>query len=134
MTDIAIGSLVVTGLGVIFCVAVQAWLYILRSIARAYAWLTLPAELRSTNPDLSKHKTIIDILREEGIEVHDSDVTWRLGAAARDLYQSKYNRPPTKTLRPKTKGQGSHDIAGYPPQIHDDLPTLVWNMIDEVMV
>lgn len=57
--------------------------------------------------------TVIDVLRERGIELVPA-VTWACGTAAREAWLAHYGRLPDKALRKKTNGKGSHCFAVYP--------------------
>jgi hypothetical protein len=57
--------------------------------------------------------TVIDVCRELRVEP-TSALTWPVGDAVRDIFEERFGRPPTKMLRPKTNGGGSHCFAVYP--------------------
>lgn len=68
--------------------------------------------------------TLIDVLRDRGIEPHKS-FSWTLGAILRDRYREMVGDLPVKALRTKTIGIGSHCFATYPPEFRPTAEALV---------
>lgn len=68
--------------------------------------------------------TVIEVFKSMGLEP-SPDVTWPVGAAVRDRFLKRYGRLPSKELRPKTSGHGSHCFAVYP----DDWRPLIVDII-----
>ena len=59
--------------------------------------------------------TTIDVIRGLGYEPA-APLSGEIGAVVRDTYAGVYGAPPIKTLRPKTRGPGSHCFACYPEE------------------
>jgi hypothetical protein len=58
--------------------------------------------------------TVIDVLREMGIEI-TNELAWSLGAHVRERWTEKTGTAPALELTPKTHGRGgSHCLAHYP--------------------
>jgi hypothetical protein len=98
-----------------------------RALVRRYSrWRDrkLPPELRMSDPDLSEHKTIGDIMLGLGLTPH-KHFTWAIGSQVRDMYESRYGTPPRKALRKKATGKGSHDFAVYPPMLVPDIEKII---------
>lgn len=103
-------------------------------LVEAYHWIAeraerwrlrhLPPELRTADADLSRHKTIAEIMRGIGIEPVN-ELTWSVGAEVRKMYEARYGVPPKKALRQKTSGTGSHDFAVYPPMLVGEIEELI---------
>lgn len=68
--------------------------------------------------------TVIDVCREMKVEPLPK-LTWPVGARVRDLYEYMYGNPPTKKLRTKTIGKGSHCFAVYPHHMWDAIASIV---------
>ena len=73
---------------------------------------------------MSEWITIIDVMRELKLECHPN-VTWVVGAQVRDLYEDMTGHLPTKVLRQKTKGIGSHCFAIYPSSMRRDIERII---------
>lgn len=57
--------------------------------------------------------TVIDVFRDMGLEP-TKDQSWSVGAVIREQWLAEKGELPTKRLRRKTAGTGSHCIAVYP--------------------
>jgi len=62
--------------------------------------------------------TVISVCRKFGIEP-TPNLTWPVGAAIRERYESAFGCLPPKELRTKTSGAGSHCFAIYPDDWED---------------
>lgn len=88
-------------------------------------------EVDRKHQDLSKLPTIVDIIRSMGIEP-TTEMNWKVGGIARKRHAARYGRPPDKTLRPKTSGRGSHDLAVYPEEMRDEIKAIVSDLMKPV--
>jgi hypothetical protein len=73
---------------------------------------------------LDGYLTVIDIARQATPEL-TNEQAWSVGAQAADLFEEEYGHPPTKDLRTKTSGTGSHCFAVYPPPFHEKIKLLL---------
>ena len=60
-------------------------------------WIAIPQVARAMSVELSPREA------------------WSIGSEVATLYQRRVGAQPTKDLRPKTSGSGSHCFAVYPP-------------------
>lgn len=89
--------------------------------------IAMPArEVRSerTDPDLSGHVTVDEVIVRLGLEPH-RDLTWAVGRQMRDLYMERRGEPPPAERRRKTSGKGSHSKSVYPAEMISDLEALI---------
>jgi len=68
--------------------------------------------------------TIVDVLHDLRIEPTPT-LTWAVGAAVRDLYESRYGCLPEKDLRNKTNGPGTHCFAIYPESMRAEIVQVI---------
>lgn len=68
--------------------------------------------------------TIIDVCRQEKVEPVPA-LTWAVGARVAALYERRYGRLPSKDLRTKTSGTGSHCFAVYPLRMRDEIAKII---------
>lgn len=68
--------------------------------------------------------TIIDVCRQEKVEPVPA-LTWAVGAQVAALYERRYGRLPSKDLRTKTNGSGSHCFAVYPLRMRDEIANII---------
>ena len=68
--------------------------------------------------------TVMDVFRALRFEP-EPRISWAVGAEARQHYEERYGVPPSKVLRPKTSGAGSHCFALYPPEM--------WPVVEKIV-
>jgi hypothetical protein len=68
--------------------------------------------------------TVVDVCRDLQIEP-EPRLTWPVGNAVRNLYESRYGELPEKALRTKTSGAGSHCFATYPEHMRGDIERII---------
>ena len=74
--------------------------------------------------------TVVDVLRSMQIEP-TPDLTWRVGAAVRDMYETTYGAAPPKALRDKTNAGGTHCFAVYPEEMRPMIVRVIRTMQTE---
>jgi hypothetical protein len=74
--------------------------------------------------------TVIEVMREMGIEP-TNELSWRVGAAARDAYVWQFGHEPPKDIRPKTHDRGSHCFALYPTEMKPRLKLIIRGYMTE---
>lgn len=68
--------------------------------------------------------TIIDVCRALRIEP-TPNLTWVVGALVRERYREVHRRYPSKQLREKTNGGGSHCFAVYPVAFRSEIERIL---------
>jgi len=68
--------------------------------------------------------TVIDVIRSMKLEP-TRELTLSVGNRARALYQRKFGELPSKELRRKTRGTGTHCIAVYPKEFRPSVRKIV---------
>ena len=68
--------------------------------------------------------TVIDVMRAKRVEI-TSDLSWSVGAEARDAWIRQTGQEPEKVLTPKTNGPGTHCIARYPLSFWREIERIV---------
>lgn len=68
--------------------------------------------------------TVPQLLKELRVEA-DHRLSTSIGARAAAAYEKQFGRLPTKDLRPKTSGGGTHCHAIYPPGFRDQLVAII---------
>ena len=75
--------------------------------------------------------TIIDVMRDMGVEPHKS-ITWPIGLRVVHRFQQRFHRLPVKLLRTKTCGVGVHCFAVYPKSFRPEIEAVVREFTDEI--
>lgn len=64
--------------------------------------------------------TVIDVMRRMGIEI-TNELSWSVGAQARERWMDQGRKAPDLKLTPKTNGGGSHCLAHYPESFEAEI-------------
>jgi hypothetical protein len=75
-------------------------------------WITVPQVARAMNVDLQPREA------------------WSVGSTIASMYQDRVGHLPTKDLRPKTTGAGSHCFAIYPPHWEKEIRATINAQVD----
>jgi hypothetical protein len=81
-------------------------------------------EVDRVREELATWPTVIDIIRALGNQP-TNELCWRVGLLARKAHKARFGRLPDKSLRRKTSGSGSHDLAVYPEIMRAEIEALV---------
>ncbi|HSG19281.1 MAG TPA: hypothetical protein VLA31_00795 [Burkholderiaceae bacterium] len=75
-------------------------------------WITVPQVARSMNVELKPREA------------------WSIGSMIASMYQTRVGSLPTKALRPKSCGSGSHCFAIYPPSWEKEIRAAISAQVD----
>ena len=73
--------------------------------------------------------TVPQVARAMGVEL-DNRVSWAVGTEVANIYADRVGAQPSKDLRPKSSGAGSHCFAVYPPAWATTIRSVITSHLD----